>query len=126
MLCTSLTDWVLARNNKRLHIVGYVVHLIKAGNNQQLKGTTTRIRRHIQMKPKKQVTLEAKLNELGVTALCLSAEHAAVYLGLPAEHARRIKQLGQAGKLLRVSVGRSFVFPVEGLRKYVAANTSAK
>ena len=64
------------------------------------------------------------LSDLGVTALCLSAEHAAEFLGLPAEHARRIKQLGQAGKLPRVPVGKSFVFPVEGLREYVAANTS--
>jgi len=66
------------------------------------------------------------LRDLGVTALCLSAEHAAVFLGLPAEHARRIKQLGQAGKLQRVAVGKSFVFPVAGLQEYVAANTSAK
>ena len=66
------------------------------------------------------------LRDLGVTALCLSAEHAAVFLGLPAEHARRIKQLGQSGKLPRVSVGKSFVFPIEGLRQFVAANTSVK
>jgi hypothetical protein len=78
------------------------------------------------MKTKKQTTEDATLNGLGVTALCLSAEHAAVFLGLPIEHARRIKQLGQDGRLPRVSVGRSFVFPVEGLRKYVAANTSVK
>ena len=78
------------------------------------------------MKTKKQATKDANLNELGVTALCLSAEHAAVFLGLPAEHARRVKELGQRGTLPRVAVGRSYVFPVEGLRGYVKANTSAK
>jgi hypothetical protein len=66
------------------------------------------------------------LHDLGVTAICLSAEHSAVFLGLPVEHFRRIKQLGQDGKLPRVAVGKTFVFPVEGLRKYVAANTSSK
>ena len=68
----------------------------------------------------------ASLCDLGVTALCLSAEHSAVFLGLPAEYARRIKQLGQDGKLPRVPVGRTFVFPIEGLRRFVAANTSVK
>jgi hypothetical protein len=77
------------------------------------------------MKPKKRQTNEATLGNLGVTALCLSAEHAAVFLGMPAEHARRVKELGQAGKLPRVAVGRSYVFPIEGLRRYVKANTSA-
>ena len=78
------------------------------------------------MKAKKRSTNDANLNNLGVTAICLSAEHAAVFLGLPAQHARRIKELGQDGKLPRVPVGRSYVFPVEGLRKYVAANMSTK
>ena len=78
------------------------------------------------MKTKEQRTNDANLSNLGVTAICLSAEHAAVFLGMPAEHGRRIKELGQAGKLLRVRVGRSYVFPVEGLRGYVKANTSAK
>ncbi|MCA9124735.1 MAG: hypothetical protein H6822_25430 [Planctomycetaceae bacterium] len=72
----------------------------------------------------KQQTKGTTLQDLGVAALCLSAEHSAVFLGLPAEHARRVKELGQAGKLPRVAVGKTFVFPVEGLRKYVAANTN--
>lgn len=66
------------------------------------------------------------LNDLGVKAICLSAEHSAEYLGLPAEHYRRIKELGQAGKLPRVAVGKTYVFPIEGLRRYVETNTSAK
>ena len=81
---------------------------------------------HEQDKGQQAAATSQALRDLGVTALCLSAEHAAVFLGLPAEHARRIKQLGQAGKLPRVPVGSSFVFPVEGLRQYVVANTSAK
>ena len=78
------------------------------------------------MKAKEKLQSEVALSSLGVTAICLSAEHAAVFLGMPAEHSRRIKELGQAGKLPRVPVGRSYVFPVEGLRKYVAANMSTK
>ena len=40
----------------------------------------------------------ASLRDLGLSATCLSAEHAAVFLGLPVEHARRIKQLGESGE----------------------------
>jgi hypothetical protein len=45
-------------------------------------------------------------------------------VGLEAEHARRVQVLGQRGKLPRVAVGRSFVFPVTALVEFVRQGTS--
>ena len=59
------------------------------------------------------------LSDLGLTAICLSPAHAAMYMGLSPSHGRRIKRLGQQGRVPRLSVGRAYVFPVEGLTAFV-------
>ena len=59
------------------------------------------------------------LSDLGLTAICLSPAHAAMYMGLSPSHGRRIKRLGQQGRVPRLSVGRAYVFPVEGLTEFV-------
>lgn len=60
-----------------------------------------------------------------VRPLCLSAEDAAEFLGLSRKHARRIKYLGRTGRLRRIGVGRTFVFPVDALEEYVRGDTIA-
>ena len=59
------------------------------------------------------------LSDLGLTAICLSPAHAAMYMGLSPSNGRRIQRLGQQGRVPRLSVGRAYVFPVEGLTKFV-------
>ena len=59
------------------------------------------------------------LSDLGLTAICLSPAHAAMYMGLSPAHGRRIQRLGQQGVVPRLSVGRAYVFPVEGLTEFV-------
>jgi hypothetical protein len=59
------------------------------------------------------------LRDLGVPAMCLSAQDAALFLGLPVNAARRVQRLGARGELPRVRVGRAFVFPLNGLAKFV-------
>ena len=59
------------------------------------------------------------LSDLGLTAICLSPAHAAMYMGLSPANGRRIQRLGQQGRVPRLSVGRAYVFPVEGLTKFV-------
>ncbi len=59
------------------------------------------------------------LSDLGLTAICLSPTHAAMYMGLSPANGRRIQRLGQQGRVPRLSVGRAYVFPVEGLTKFV-------
>ena len=64
------------------------------------------------------------LRDLGLSAVCVSAKHAALMLGLRAKDARRICYLGQRGQIPRVRVGRAYVYPVAGLKKYVRQNTA--
>ncbi len=59
------------------------------------------------------------LSDLGLAAICLSPAHAAMYMGLSPAHGRRIQRLGQQGRVPRLSVGRAYVFPVEGLTEFV-------
>ncbi len=59
------------------------------------------------------------LSDLGLTAICLSPAHAAIYMGLSPSNGRRIQRLGQQGRVPRLSVGRAYVFPVEGLTDFV-------
>jgi hypothetical protein len=59
------------------------------------------------------------LSDLGLTAICLSPAHAAMYMGLSPSNGRRIQRLGQQGRVPRLSVGRAYVFPVEGLTEFV-------
>ncbi len=59
------------------------------------------------------------LSDLGLTAICLSPAHAAMYMGLSPAHGRRIQRLGQQGLVPRLPVGRAYVFPVEGLTEFV-------
>ena len=59
------------------------------------------------------------LSDLGLTAICLSPAHAALYMGLSPSNGRRIQRLGQQGRVPRLSVGRAYVFPVEGLTDFV-------
>ena len=59
------------------------------------------------------------LSDLGLTAICLSPAHAAIYMGLSPSNGRRIQRLGQQGRVPRLSVGRAYVFPVEGLTQFV-------
>jgi len=76
-------------------------------------------------KPIDSRTLQSSnLRNLGLSAVCVSAKHAALMLGLLAKDARRIYTLGQRGHLPRVRVGRAYVYPVAGLKKYVRQNTS--
>lgn len=63
------------------------------------------------------------LSELGLSAICLSASDAAVYLGLAPQHDRRIQYLGQQGRLPRLAVGRTCVYPVSGLTEFAQGNT---
>ena len=59
------------------------------------------------------------LSDLGLAAICLSPAHAAMYMGLSPAHGRRIQRLGQQGRVPRLPVGRTYVFPVEGLTQFV-------
>ena len=59
------------------------------------------------------------LSDLGLAAICLSPAHAAMYMGLSPSNGRRIQRLGQQGRVPRLSVGRAYVFPVEGLTEFV-------
>ena len=70
--------------------------------------------------------LTPTLNELGLSAICLSATDAALYMGLAPQHGRRIKNLGLRGRLPRLAVGRTCVYPVSGLSEFVQGNTKLR